>query len=99
MKDFVQKYLTTEALFSISGAVWFVVSSIFPVIPATMPVPTIIPGLDAITPGLLVAISLVPIVLKIAVPGKMPFIGTGKTVEISVPEAPVTAAVQEQKDV
>ena len=94
MIAFLQKYLTTEAVFSITGAIWFVVSSIFPAIPQEMPMPALIPGLTAVTPGLLVAISLVPIVIKLVMPGKTAFVGTGA----SVTATNVPVDVTEQKD-
>lgn len=74
MGAWMSKWLTTEAVFSILGGVWFVLSSFFPAIPQSMPIPAVIPGLDSITPGLLVAISLVPVVLKVVTPGQVPFV-------------------------
>lgn len=94
MIAFLQKWVTTEGLLAVVGGAWFAVSAIFPVIPAEMPIPALIPGLTAITPGLLVLLMLFPIVLKMVIPGKTPFVGTG-----SIPvEVATTIATKENKD-
>lgn len=96
MKDFFQKYVTTEAIFSISGALWFVVGAFLPALPTSMPLGIPIPGFQeiTITPGLLIGVSLVPILLKMFIPGKTPFVGTGASVTVT--NVPVD--VKENKD-
>lgn len=97
MTGFLQRYLTTEAIFSVTGGVWFVVSALFPVIPGVMLIPAmppLVPFDVPISPGLLVGVSLVPVLLKAFMPGKTPFVGTGA----SVTAANVPVDVTEQKD-
>ena len=88
MTAWLQKWLTTEAVFSLSGGLWFVLAAIFPTIPATMPIPAIIPGFSEITPGLLVGVSLVPVLLKVFTPGRVPFVGTQKPMPDDATEEP-----------
>ena len=70
----MSKYITTEGLLAVVGGLWFVFSSLFPAIPASMPIPALIPGLSAITPGLLCLGALVPFLLKFVNPATTPFI-------------------------
>ncbi len=96
MQSWIQKYVTTEGVFALLGGLWFVVSAIFPTIPSTMPAGLPIPGFEnlSISPGLFVAVAFVPILLKTFIPGKTPFIGTGKSVTVT--SAPVE--VKENQD-
>ena len=85
MQSWIQKFVTTEGVFAFLGGLWFVVSAIFPTIPSTMPAGLPIPGFEnlAISPGLFVAVAFVPIFIKVLVPGKTPFIGTGASVTMA----------------
>lgn len=71
---FLQKWTTPEGVMALVGALWFLLSSIFPAIPASMPVPPYIPGLDAITPGLLCLGVIASALIRQAVPGKTMFV-------------------------
>lgn len=76
MQAFLQKYLTTEAVFALSGALWLVVSS-FTIIPDHLPLGVPVPGFNDIniTPGLLIGVAVIPVLIKTFVPGKTPFVG------------------------
>ena len=95
MKELVQRYLTTEAVFAGTGAVWFLLSSFLPAVPQAMPLGLPIPGFQevTITPGLLVGVAVVPVAMKVFIPGRMPFIGTTNP---STAQAEATA--EEKKD-
>ena len=96
MQAWLQKYLTTEAVFAVIGGLWFVVSAIFPSIPSVMPIGLPIPGFENLTlqPGLFIAVAFVPILIKTFMPGKTAFIGTGASVTV----ANVPVDVTENKD-
>lgn len=75
MKDFIAKYLTTEAVFIAGGLLWAGLSQAVPSL-ALIPVPAIAgvtPEFN-IGPGHMIALGLVPIAMKIIVPGKTPFV-------------------------
>lgn len=78
MIDFLHKYVTTEGVFSLSGAVWFLVSAFIPAIPREMPLGIPVPGFAdiTITPGLLIGVSLVPVLIKMIKPGSTPFVSS-----------------------
>lgn len=78
MKELVQKYLTTEAVFAGTGVIWFLLSSFLPAIPQQMPLGIPVPGFENLTisPGLLVGVAVVPVILKLAIPGRTAFIAT-----------------------
>ncbi len=96
MLSWIQKFVTTEGVFASLGGLWFVVSAIWPTIPSTMPAGLPIPGFEnlALSPGLFVAVAFVPFLLKLIIPGKTPFIGTGPSVTVT--SAPVE--VKENQD-
>jgi len=98
VKDWLARYATTEGLFSVFGVLWFFLSSVFPVIPNAMPIPAIIPGFEAITPGLLVCISLVPILLKTFNPATAPFINQPKPLTTTTTATVTTTAPAPPKE-
>lgn len=71
-------WVTTEGIFSATGAVWFLLHALFPVVPEYMPLGLPIPGFEnlTITPGLLVGVAVIPVVLKMVALGRTPFVAT-----------------------
>lgn len=71
------KWITTEGIFAASGALWLIISSFTP-IPASVPLGIPVPGFTeiTITPGLLIGVALVPVLLKMVQPGKTPFVNS-----------------------
>ena len=70
------KWVTTEGVFAASGSVWFLLHALLPTIPDFMPLGLPIPGFEnlTITPGLLVGVAVIPVVLKMVSIGRTPFV-------------------------
>lgn len=82
MLAWVQKWLTTETVLCAIGFVWFFVSSASQgAIPMQISIPPLMPGVEAISPGLLIGVALVPVLLKIGIPGAVPFVHGVKPTE------------------
>lgn len=61
------KWVTTEGVFCALGFAWFGLHAAFPTVPDFMPLGLPVPGFEnlTITPGLLVGLSVIPIVIKL----------------------------------